>query len=186
MNQYFVRVQEALNSPIELLLLLVLLLAIVNDLYNRKIPNGLILFGLVGSLIGQLLLPQGFVFTQWAVGVFAGFICFFPLYILRGMAAGDVKLMMVVGGFVGFPLVLTAALYSFVAGGIMAILIVLSKGQFKQLVHNIKTILTPLYIRMTSGVDVGNNLTKPLSISRMPYALAISAGTITTLYFDRM
>ena len=186
MNQYFVRVQEALNSPIELLLLLVLLLAIVNDLYNRKIPNVLILLGLVGSLTGQIFLPQGLGIIQWSVGVLLGFICFFPLYALRGMAAGDVKLMMVVGGFISFPLVITAALYSFVAGGILAILIVLSKGQFKLLAHNIKTILTPLYIRLTSGVDVGNNLTKPMSIGRMPYALAISAGTITTLYFDRM
>lgn len=167
-----------------LLLILVLFLAIVTDLYKRKIPNGLILFGLVGSLIGQLLLPQGLGFVQWGIGVVIGFICFFPLYSLRAMAAGDVKLMMVVGGFLGFPLVLTAALYSYAAGGIMAIIIVLAKGRFKQLTHNIKVILTPLYIRATSGVDVSDGLTKQVSVDRMPYAVAIGAGTLLTLYLN--
>ena len=170
------------------ILVFVLFLAISIDLHKRKIPNLLIVFGLVGSLVGQLFLPHGLGFMQWIIGVSVGFICFFPLYFLRGMAAGDVKLMMVVGGFVGFPLVLTAALYSYAAGGVMAMMIVLAKGSFKQVLHNIKTILTPLYIRITSGVDVNDGLrntaNKQMSAGRMPYALAIAAGTFATLYFE--
>lgn len=189
MNQPFIWVQETLHNAIISLLLLVLFLAVVTDLYNRKIPNLLIVLGLFGSLFGQILLPQGLGFMQWSVGVLLGFICFFPLYALRGMAAGDVKLMMVVGGFVGFPLVLTAALYSYASGGVMAMMIVLAKGRFKQVLHNIKTILTPLYIRVTSGVDISDGLSskegaEPVSVGRMPYALAIAAGTLLALYFE--
>ena len=156
----------------------------VTDLYKRKIPNILIIFGLIGGLLIQMLLLQGIGFNLWAVGVLAGFCCFFPLYYLRGMAAGDVKLMMVVGGFLGFPLVLTAALYSFVAGGILAVMIVLAKGQFKQVLNNIHMILTPLYIRFTSGVDVSDRSSKQMSVGRMPYAVAIGAGTLLTLYLN--
>ena len=171
------------------MLVFVLFIAIFTDLHKRKIPNLLIAFGLVSSLVGQLLLPHGLGFVQWCIGVLAGFICFLPLYVLRGMAAGDVKLMMVVGGFLGFPLVLTAALYSYAAGGLMAIMIVLTKGRFKQVLHNIKTILTPLYIRVTSGVNIIDELSskegaEPVSVGRMPYALAIAAGTLLALYFE--
>ena len=184
MSELFIFMQETLNGLLELLLLLILSLAIVTDLYKRKITNVLIVLGLVGGLVGQLFLRQRLGFGQWGIGVVTGFICFFPLYVLRGMAAGDVKLMMVVGGFLGFPLVLTAALYSYAAGGIMAIIIVLAKGRFKQVIHNIKIILTPLYIRAISGVDVSDGLIKQVSVGRMPYAVAIGAGTLLTLYLN--
>lgn len=184
MNQGFLFLQELMNNSLWLLLLLILVLATATDLYKRKIPNVLIVLGLVGGLIGQLLLPQGLGFAQWGIGVVIGFICFFPLYSFRAMAAGDVKLMMVVGGFLGFPLVLMAALYSYVAGGVMAIIIVLAKGRLKQVTHNIKMILTPLYIRVISGVDVSDGLTKQVSADRMPYAVAIGAGTLLTLYLN--
>lgn len=164
------------------LLLLLLSLAVITDVTHRKIPNLLIVSGLVTALIGQLFLAGGQGWQAWLLGMLAGFAVFLPLYLLRGMAAGDVKLMMVVGGFLGFPLVLTAALYCYAAGGIMAIIIVLAKGRFKQVTHNIKMILTPLYIRATSGVDVSDGLIKQVSVGRMPYAVAIGAGTLLTLY----
>lgn len=172
-----------------LTLILVLTVAVFTDLYKRKISNLLILLGLVSSLIGQILIPQGLGFVFWGAGILAGFICFLPLYILRGMAAGDVKLMMVVGGFIGFPLVLMAALYSYAAGGVMAMIIVLAKGRFKQVLCNIKTILTPLFIRLTSGVNISDGLSSKanevkVSVGRMPYALAIAAGTLLALYFE--
>ena len=177
-----------LLNPILLLLMLILLLATITDFLKRKIYNQLILFGLVSSLALQILLPQGSSFYQWCLGVLVGFICFFPLYFIRAMAAGDVKLMMVVGGFIGFPLVLMAAIYSYAAGGILALVMVLSKGQFKQLIHNLRIMITPIYIKITSGVDVGNGLIRKAnleqtSIGRMPYALAIAAGTLLALYF---
>ena len=172
------------NNPLWLLLILILFIASLSDLFKRKIPNILIIFGLTCGLIVQIFLPQGLGFWNWVIGVFLGFICFFPLYTLRAMAAGDVKLMMVVGGFLGFPLALTAALYSYVAGGIMAIIIVLAKGRLKQVAHNIKMILTPLYIRAISGVDVSDGLIKQVSVGRMPYAVAIGAGTLLTLYLN--
>ena len=168
-----------------------LAIGINTDLRKRKISNQLILFGLASGLAVQLLLLEGIGFMQWCVGVLIGFICFFPLYFLRAMAAGDVKLMMVVGGFVGSPLVLMAAIYSYGAGGVLALVIVLGKGQFKQLIHNLRIMITPFYIKMTSGLDVGDsdglirkaNL-EQASIGRMPYALAIAAGTLLALYFE--
>ena len=45
-------------------------------------------------------------------------------------------------------------------------------------------ILTPLYIRAISGVDVSDGLIKQVSVGRMPYAVAIGAGTLLTLYLN--
>lgn len=189
MSYKFELMQILISNSMLLLLSFIIFLAILTDLYKRKIPNSLIVFGLFSNIVGQLFLSQGLDFMQLITGILFGFICFFPLYLLRGMAAGDVKLMMVVGGFIGFPMILTAALYSYVAGGVMAIVIVLAKGKLKQALRNIKTILTPLYIKLTSGVDIGDalinkNNIEQASIGRMPYALAIAAGTFLALYFE--
>lgn len=177
--------EELINNPLFLLLIfLVMILAVLTDLYNRKIPNVLIIFGLTSGLFVQIFYLQGTGLKVWAIGAVLGFCCFFPFYYFRGMAAGDVKLMMVVGGFLGFPLVITAALYSFVAGGLMALVIVLVKRKFKKLIDNLYKILIPLYIKLTSGVDINDATIKPESIGRMPYALAIAAGTLSTLYLN--
>ena len=49
-----------------------------------------------------------------------GLACFTPLYLLRAMGAGDVKLLAAVGSFLGPLGALYAALFGFVAGGVAA------------------------------------------------------------------
>lgn len=158
--------------------------AIFTDLIRRKIPNTLVLFGLVISLIGQCFTTQGAGGFNWLAGVTFSFACFIPLYILRGMAAGDVKLMMAVGGFLGFPLIIKAVICVFLSGGIIAIVYVLIKGRFKLLFDNMRVMFTDLYIKSTSGVNVADDYVMKNSAGRMPYALAIAAGTLIALYLD--
>ena len=68
-----------------------LILAVITDLSARKIPNSLVLFGLIVSLLLQCFVAQGAGGLNWLAGVAVAFACFIPLYLLRGMAAGDVK-----------------------------------------------------------------------------------------------
>lgn len=165
-------------------LLLMLALATFSDIKERKIPNALVIFGLLYSLFFQYILSGMAGGFDWILGVSVGFLCFIPLYVLRGMAAGDVKLMMAVGGFLGFPLIIKAVLYVFLSGGVMVVVFVTFKGRFKHLINNLRVMFTDLYIKSTSGVNVADDYVLKNSAGRMPYALAIAAGTLIALFLD--
>lgn len=165
-----------------LCLFLMLALAIITDLKDRKIPNKLVLFGLIASLVLQSLSMQVAGSLNWLAGVAVAFACFIPLYLLRAMAAGDVKLMMAVGGFLGYPLILSAVVYSYLAGGVIAICYVLVMGRFRQLIQSLYALFINKFIKMTSGVNVYDEQEVKPSVGRMPFALAIALGTFITMF----
>ena len=169
------------NNPLLLGLLLTLALAVCTDLSIRKIPNMLILFGLMVSLLGQVFWIEGAGWLNWLAGVALGCAAFMPMYLARGMAAGDVKLMMVVGGFLGYPLIITALVSTYIAGGLIAMIYVVFKGQISLLLQNLRAMLYGFFIKITTGVSVENTVLHN-SVGHMPYALAIALGTVITLY----
>lgn len=173
---------KMLENPLILGLMAMLILAVITDLSAHKIPNSLVLFGLIVSLVGQCVTTQGTGGLNWLAGVAVAFACFIPLYVLRGMAAGDVKLMMAVGGFLGYPLVVTAVAYSYLAGGAMAICYVLIKGRYRLLTKNLYSLIIDQFIKTTSGVDVYDGQVIKQSVGQMPFALAIAIGTFVTLF----
>jgi prepilin peptidase CpaA len=84
---------------IKVVLLALVLTAAFYDLRWRRIPNWLVLagvllgFGLNGFLSGAPL--RGLL--QALLGFGLASLVYFPLYVIRAMGAGDVKLMMAVG-----------------------------------------------------------------------------------------
>ena len=170
------------KNPLISGLVVMLILAVITDLSSRKIPNSLVLFGLIVSLLLQCFVAQGAGGLNWLAGVAVAFACFIPLYLLRGMAAGDVKLMMAVGGFLGYPLIITAVAYSYLAGGAMAICYVLIKGRFRLLTKNLYSLIIDQFIKTTSGVDVYDGQVIKQSVGQLPFALAIAIGTFVTLF----
>ena len=172
------------KNPLILCLIGMLIAAVLTDLTKRKILNAMILFGLIISFIGQCFTTQGMGGLSWLAGVSIAFAFFIPLYIMRGMAAGDVKLMMAVGGFLGYPLIIKAVVCVFLSGGVIAIMFVIIKGRFKRLFDNMRVMFTDAYIKTTSGVNVADDYVMKNSAGRMPYALAIAIGTLIAIYLD--
>src|SRR5258706_16246014 len=107
-----------MSSSVFLIMLVVI--AAGFDLKSRRIPNWLILSGLIVSLACQTLSPSGMSISAWSSGLAVGFSIFIPLYALRAMGAGDVKLMAMVGSFLGASAAFSAALLTFLAGGCLA------------------------------------------------------------------
>jgi prepilin peptidase CpaA len=154
-----------------------LLAAVWTDLAARKIPNRLVYSGLGVAIACQTALPLGGGLWAALQGMGLGLAMFLPLYFLRAMGAGDVKLMAMVGAFVGPQLIIGATLLTLVAGGILALLATLRNHAFRRLIENLKVMLLGSMARLASG-----HLPVPeqpaASVGKLPYALAITAGSL--------
>ncbi|MNI51619.1 Type IV leader peptidase family protein [compost metagenome] len=148
--------------------------AVVSDLLRHRIPNMLILVGLVLGLIGQMYSGGVSGLGDSLLGILICFALFLPMYAFGGMAAGDVKLMAMVGSFLPFQFALGAAMFSLIAGGVCGLLIVLVRGQLRQTLGRYWLILrAQAYLAPTSDEVAG----KPF-----PYSIAILIGTLSSVY----
>jgi prepilin peptidase CpaA len=161
----------------------ILFVAVVTDVKARKIPNRLVYTGLVLGPLCQALLPSGDGVWVSLLGMGLGLAVFLPLYLLRAMGAGDVKLMAMVGGFIGPRPLIGATLATFVSGGIMAVSAALMKHEFRRLVENLKLMLFGSAIKAAS-----RQLPIPdqpvASVGKLPYAIAIAVGTLGYLLWN--
>lgn len=155
-----------------------LLWATYTDIQHRRIPNELILGGaLVGTLLSAW--QGGLAVLVAAGGCVTGAMLFAPFYLLRGMAAGDIKLMGMAGIFLGTEGVVRASLYVFVAGGVLALawLIVL---KFKGSGISANSVLkdVPADNGVATVIRHHSNLFQSDSeaFKRLPYAIAITTG----------
>ncbi|MNR51658.1 hypothetical protein D3C85_1713650 [compost metagenome] len=91
------------------------------------------------------------------------------------MAAGDVKLMAVVGSFLGATGALWAGAYSLMAGSLLGILYLLYKGHLGKLVVRYWAMAATRSRIAAEADDAARH--------RFPYAIAIAAGTLLSLYW---
>jgi prepilin peptidase CpaA len=147
------------SAPVAIICLAVVLLAaVVFDLRWRRIPNKLVLSGMVLALsLHVLALGQG---TRplagesvWSAlaGLAMGLALMLPPYLMRAMGAGDVKLMAMVGAFVGAPTVVTAVIYTLLAGGLLSLVFMLGRGVATQTFSNLRYLLTDWMVRVGSS-----------------------------------
>lgn len=172
-----------------------LMIAAWCDIRTRRIPNWLVFSGMIAGLSLNVLLPSGFGFASalpgglgWQgslVGLAAGLFLMLPFYLLRAMGAGDVKLMAMVGAFLGLKLVLGAIIFTFLAGGLMAIAVALRSSAIREVLRNVRMLLYMGTVKLHLG-QVPTTQDIPVSGIRMPYGVAIAVGTLAYLMWCRM
>lgn len=97
------------------------------DLKEQVIPNGLMAFGLAAGTVFAVM-DKTHTLKDYMMGsVMGGGILLFILIASKGgMGGGDVKLMAVVGLFLGWRLALVTLFLSFVSGGIAGVLLLMT------------------------------------------------------------
>jgi prepilin peptidase CpaA len=156
------------------LLFILLLICVITDLKERKIYNAVLFPFLLIALIMNSITGGFQGLTDAVFGVFIGLGILLIPFLLGGMGAGDVKLLAVIGGLKGVVFVLTASVFMALAGGIMAIVIlVFRKG--------LKTRLTKIiyfYLGFFNGVRFPWLHNEEAMKTAYPYGVAIAAGAI--------
>lgn len=110
-----------------LLLITCYLLLIITDLEFKILPDEILFVLAFLLLLYLLLLPSPLLFQHVLIG-FSSFIFFLFLYLItrgRGMGFGDVKLVFLLGGFLGWPSTLVAFFLAFVSGAIIGVMLLL-------------------------------------------------------------
>jgi len=155
------------------------------DARNSRIPNVLVFSGAALGMAMSTLLPDGQGGLDSVEGLVVGLLLLLPLYLLRAMCAGDVKLMAMVGAFLGPVDVLGAAMATFMLGGAMAVLLALKKGVLPAMLRNLRFLVIGSVVELAAGsVPRADALTA--SAARMPYGIAIAAGTAAFLAWQRL
>jgi prepilin peptidase CpaA len=104
----------------------------------------------------------------------------FPLFVLGGMGAADVKLLAAVGAWLGPAGALWTGLYGAVAGGVLALIVSVARGYAGTALKNVGRMLrlwTVVGIQPVAGLTLAEKTTV-----RLPYALPLAAGALVTLW----
>ncbi|MBC8458810.1 MAG: prepilin peptidase [Deltaproteobacteria bacterium] len=158
----------------------ILVMAAINDLWRQKIPNLLtfptICVGLCyHSVINGL---DGLLFS--AGGLALGIGLFILPYFMGGMGAGDAKLMGAVGAIVGAKGVFIAFVFTAIAGGVYAVILLLINWRYslRFLARHKTTIKTFLRTAQFIPIPSAESEKKP----RLCYGVAIAAGTFGYIF----
>jgi prepilin peptidase CpaA len=155
-------------------LMIILTICSVTDLSQRRIPN--LLTGptilaaiLTYSFIGGV---DGFLFSLRGLAV--GLLAFLFPYFMGGMGAGDVKLMGGVGAVLGGSHTLIALLFITIAGGFIALGLMVYRGTVRQTLS--KIFLSLVFLGAHQDASLLKVDKNERTQDGIPFAVAITSG----------
>lgn len=167
------------------IVLFLLAIATVFDVKSHRIPNWLVFSGALLGFAYHAFSPFGIGAMASAQGLAVGLAAFMPLYLIRAMGAGDVKLMAMVGAYLEPASAFGAVLTVFIAGGVLSMAAAIRNRALSRLVENLRFIMADMSMKMMVGGAAAQVDAVPVSAGKLPYALAIATGTVIHIYLMR-
>jgi prepilin peptidase CpaA len=173
-----------LNFPYFLLTGLIVLACAVSlsDFRSRRIPNAFLAAALLYALAcyGVAAVGGGAMFALRAVGfgvlgMLLGLLMLYPAHATRQVGAGDVKLMMVFGFYLGPIGGVLALLTGALIGGAWALVISWRSGGLRAVLYNLRNMARAAY---ASGFKELSWDLRSVGAVTMPYGVALSAGAV--------
>jgi len=147
-------------------LFILLACAVATDISSRRIPNLLLVPALSIALILHTMSNGVDGLMTAAAGLTLGLAMLSPLYATGGMAAGDVKLLGVVGSFLGPWGAVVAGLATMMAGGAFGLAVIVWQR------------LSP-----TPPLVNTDSISHNDQVVYIPYAPAIAVGTVAAFWY---
>jgi prepilin peptidase CpaA len=170
---------------IQVMVGLLVLVAGIYDILWRRIPNWLVMPGfLIGIVLNTFIHFNDVAwFHRWGalLGFALAMATYLPLYLLRGMGAGDVKLAAAIGALVGWEGWIMIFILSGLLGGVLAIVLMLVKGRARKTFSNLGYIVWEmLHFRPPHLGNEELDIANPRAMT-LPHGAVIALGTLLFL-----
>ena len=168
----------------EIALAALVIVAAVYDIRFRRIPNWLVITGFCLGLALNVFPVRLEGLTLTLLGAGLAFAIYLPFFALRAMGAGDVKLMIAIGAFVGARNWLILFLITAILGGILAVCLLLIRGGLIRALKNVLFILGELVrLRLPYQGDPALDVKHPRAVT-LPHGVSIALGTLVFLLLE--
>ena len=149
------------------------------DLKTHRIPNYLTFTAALAGLIYGLIFHGWIGLGEGLLGMFLGFGLLLAPYLMGGMGAGDVKALAALGAWLGPKATLYLICYMGLAGGLMALAVLIWKGILWQKIQRGWAFLLNLVLCHDHGLTLAQ--TPIQETPGIPYGVAIALGMGTLL-----
>ena len=184
------------NWPL-LFVSLAMIVAAVIDGWKLKVPNWLTFPLIISGCLLGLLHNFGWLegtgtggFGSAFTGTLLGFALLLPVYAIGGMGAGDVKMQMGFGSWVGaffglwtgMEVIFWAFCTAVIIGGILALAMIVVRGQLSRNVQNTREIVGDWF---TAGLGTVNERAakRKRRLHLLPYGIPLCLGFVGYLVF---
>jgi prepilin peptidase CpaA len=149
-----------------------------SDFRTRRIPNWLTVSGAITGVALNVVVAGSHGAKLSLEGMTLALGLMLPLVLLRGMGAGDWKLMGAVGAMMGWRPMIFVLLLSFLTSGLMAVSQMILTRRVKRTLWNVVLLAKGL---MTFGarLDPAISLDNP-TLLKVPFGVATGAATVLT------
>jgi prepilin peptidase CpaA len=183
---------------------LAMIVAAVIDGWKLKVPNWLTFPLILSGWALGLCHDAGWLdgsgsggFTASLAGTAIGFALLFPVYSIGGMGAGDVKMQMGFGAWIGafygltrtdsHPGALWIVFWAFclaaVIGGVIALIMIALRGQVRRNLSNSREILGDLFGGSGIGAVADKAAQRKSRLHLLPYGIPLCLGFISYLIY---
>lgn len=171
-----------LPVPIQIALAVTVLIAAATDLRKREIPNWLTFAAMLLGLVAHPVLSGWAGFRLSAVGFLVAALIFLPLFALRFLGGGDLKLMAAIGALAGKDNLLVVFILDAILAGIAAVVMIVIRGRVKQTLRNIGQGLRSLTKGRAPHKDNPEMEAGSEKSLGMPRGVTIALATLLLLY----
>jgi prepilin peptidase CpaA len=163
-------------------LVLTVAFAAAFDVGTRRIPNFITVGGVAVALVLRLSSGGVDALVGGLLGALLAFLLTFPLFMLKGMGGGDVKLLTAVGAFLGPYSTFVALLATALVGGVLAVVVSFRRKRLGSSLSGTVTVVKGLALKAVSGgeVDAVPTLETRNAVT-VPYGVAIAVGAVIGL-----
>ena len=188
---------QATNWPLWFLCVAMIVAAVI-DGWKLKVPNWLTFPLIISGWCFGLIHTCGFLSDTGVGGIGAslagtalGFALLLPVYAIGGMGAGDVKMQMGFGSWIGaffgtgrgMEIIFYAFCAAVVIGGIIALAMIALRGQFRRNILNTREIVGDLFTATSIGVVAGKAAERKSRLHLLPYGIPLCIGFVGYLFF---